>query len=127
MYKASNIPDAGYGVFVMRDKQIEKDTVLTEYSGVKLSADRLSVLQKYSDSSYQNKDVQVGRYLSYDYIRGIEEPEIGQGMGSFINRPPKGGKANVKFHYALDKLWIQAISVIKQGSELYICYNSGSL
>ena len=108
--KKSSIPTAGNGVFSNTD--IRKGDVITVYSG-----ERVDEKPKCPEYVIQLQD---GSYLF-----GNSHPQVGNGLGSFINRSL--AKKNCEFVEDEDyqQLIVVATKKIKKGLELFTTYSRG--
>ncbi len=109
-YKKSLIPNAGNGVFATTD--IRKDHAITVYSGEKVD-------DKPNCSEY------VIQLQDGSYLIGDSTPQVGNGLGSFINR--SAAKKNCEFEENEDyeQLIVVATKNIKKGDELFTTYSRG--
>lgn len=110
LYKKSTIPNAGSGVFA--NTNFRKGDAITIYSGEKVD-------NEPNDSEYAIQ-LQDGSYMF-----GNNTPQVGNGLGSFINH--SSVKKNCEFVEDGDyqKLIIVATKKIKNGNELYTTYSRG--
>ncbi len=113
-YKQSNIPNAGNGIFALED--LFPGDVVTWVSG------------KVIDFPTADKSYTI--IFRDKYIDGLHYPELGKGLGSFINREERNmskSRKNCEFvEYEKDqKIYIEITSRIKPGKELYITYGRG--
>ena len=116
----SKITGAGRGVFA-NTKLVEKQ-IVTWYDG-ECHPDR--VLGQYTIAIKQKKSKDGNDNTpSYLYLCGLTEPQLGRGLGSFINRTPRGRRANCVFDVDSDNktVWITACKNIRQGTELVATY-----
>jgi hypothetical protein len=123
IYKTSTVPGAGHGVFATR--HFYPGDLITIYSYSKII------------SSKEMPDLK-GK-LEYDYVLtcgdlskcfvGLTVPELGKGLGSFINAPGSSREVNCKFKYdkTLNTPYIVATKHIWKGTELFMSYNKGRL
>jgi hypothetical protein len=81
----SKITVAGRGVFA--NTKLVENQIITWYDG-ECHQDR--VLGQYTIAIEQKKSKGSNNTPSYLYLRGLTEPQLRHGLGSFINRPPRG-------------------------------------
>ena len=115
-HKKSRIPNAGNGIFALRD--FTEGDIITYMSGY-LSSD------KPKDSSYTI-------HINQGYFDGLRVPKPNKGLGSFINREDRKlrrGRKNCEFYVETIgrafTIYIRMIADVKSGDELYITYGRG--
>ena len=111
--KDSGIENSGQGVFA--ETAFRKGDIITKYEGRiwrKKPTDEVELKYTYQFNN--------GKYLV-----GINEPKEGMGLGSFVNRPNRGAKANVCFFESNQKVFIEVFQDIKKGDELLCHYGKG--
>ena len=109
----SCIKKAGKGVYA--DTDFKVGDIITKYEGrvQKLRPrDRLKLNYTY-------------QLRSGNYLVGIDVPKVNKGLGSFVNRPDRGGVANVCFLETGQEVFIEAKREIKKGDELLCHYGRG--
>lgn len=109
-YKKSSIPNAGNGVFANTD--IRKDHAITVYSGEKVD-------DKPNCSEY------VIQLQDGSYVIGDSTPQVGNGLGSFINRLAAKKNCEIEENEEYQQLIVVATKNIKKGDELFTTYSRG--
>lgn len=120
--------NAGNGVFANR--HFIKNEGITTYSGVRCSYDEVTAMEKTKQHDYVILPTRTGMHTtSKPYWLGLMEPEIGKGLGSFVNAPYNGAMyaANCSFRYdsIAECIVIYALREILPGEELYMAYARG--
>ena len=107
LYKKSSIPTA-----VFANTNIRKGDAITIYSGKKAD-------NEPNDSEYAIQ-LQDG-----SYVVGNNTPQVGNGLGSFINRSSANKNCEIVEDEDYQKLIVVATKKIKYGNELFTNYSRG--
>jgi hypothetical protein len=121
----SKIPGAGRGVFANTD--LVQDQVVTRCDGTLHSHQSTDIVQnQYTIEIVQEKKKGVDIPSSL-FLWGIQHPKLGRGLGTFINCPKRGQRANCIFDVDRNRkiVWIKAIKNIKKDKELVVIYGRG--
>jgi len=110
LYKKSSIPSAGNGVFTNAD--IRKGDVITIYSG-----ERVDEKPKSPEYVIQLQDG--------SYLLGDSNPQVGNGLGSFINRSSVKKNCEIVENEDYQQLVVVATKKIKKVFELFSTYSRG--
>jgi hypothetical protein len=121
--KPSSVVGGGNGVFTTSLGSYRKGDFITQYVGTLLSKEQ--VLENQHNPEY----TLLCSSFSLPYLNGINQPIVGKGIGSFINRRNEENSANAKFVYrfaktAEESVWIVAEKDIKSGEEIFISYGN---
>ena len=120
--------NAGIGVFANR--HFVPDESITWYAGEKCSLEQVEAMRGTLAHDYVILPARNGvRQVAKPYWLGIVKPEVGKGLGSFVNAPFTGSlyQANCafKFDSTIKCPVIYALRDIWPGDELYMAYGRG--
>jgi SET domain len=121
----SKIQDAGRGVFANAD--LVKKQVVTRYDGEIHHHESIDNHVRQHTIKVEQKKKKGNDTSSYLYLWGLTNPMVGRGLGSFLNRPKRGQRANCIFEVDDDRktVWVKALKNIKTGTELVASYGHG--
>ena len=128
---SSSLPkelNAGDGVFA--NKHFDKGESITWYAGTTHSLEEVEEMRGTPEHDYVILPTRTGiRQLAKPYWLGIMKPEVGKGLGSFVNAPYIGPlyQANCAFRFdaTIQCPVIYALRDIWPGEELYMAYRRG--
>ena len=120
--------NAGTGVFANR--HFVKGESITWYAGERCSLAQVDAMRGTREHDYVILPTLIGiRRVAKPYWLGIMMPEVGKGLGSFVNAPFAGSQyqANTafKFDSTIQCPVIYALRDIWPGDELYMAYGRG--
>ena len=128
---ASKLPrhlKAGNGVY--SNRHFEKNEYITWYAGRTCTLDEVKAMQGTLAHDYVLLPIRTGKRLTdKPYWVGIMTPEVGMGLGSFVNAPYAGpmyqANCSFKFDASIQYPVIYALRDIWPGEELYMAYGRG--
>ena len=120
--------NAGNGVFVNR--HFEKNESITWYAGETCSLEQVEAMRGTAAHDYVILPTLNGiRQVAKPYWLGIMAPEVGKGLGSFVNAPYTGPRYQANCAFKFDAILgcpvIYALRDIWPGDELYMAYGRG--
>lgn len=112
----------GRGVFATED--IKKGTLVTELYGHRVSLSKMDELRAAKDKRVLYSAMGFYSPKKTFHVLGISEPEIGRGLGSFVNDARGTSfEANCEFVTATDnKIYVCAMRDISESEELFVDY-----
>jgi hypothetical protein len=112
---------------VFANVNLVQDQVITWCDGTLHSHQSTDIVQnQYTIEIAQQKQKGVDTPSSL-FLWGNQHPKLGRGLGTFINRPKRGQRANCIFDVDSNRkiVWIKAIKNIKKDKELVLSYGRG--
>lgn len=117
----SGAPNSGLGVFTR--KIIRKGEIITKFEGEKIDSLQLNDLR----TTKSNKLKYVYCLNNQNIFLGLDTPEEGKGLGSFINNGGKNKVAenNCEICFREGQLLVRTVRDIDSYHELFMAYGSG--
>lgn len=120
IYKKSNIPNAGNGIFA--NENLYEGDYITYYEG--------EIVTEKPENDFYTIQLNEGDHKG-KYLKGIQTPQKKRGLGSFINCEDKSvSRARKNCHFVehindRKVVYIVACRDISKGEELYTSYGRG--